>query len=160
MRSYLYVDPRLFHLPYPRFPVFSIYSLSTAYVQSSRHDLVVGASMRRSPFVGFLYIAYAACLICLSLPSLSMCPSHCSRRARIHITTSNVLSAVASSRIVLPVIVLTILEFAPLSAAATAFVIFHASDPYVRILQTHALYRRILRFMCRSLSLHRCLSIA
>ena len=87
-------------------PAFQ-YSLSAAYMQSSRHELVVGASMRRSPFVGFLYISNTACLICLSCPSLSMCPSHCSRLARIHITTSNVLSAVASSRIVLPVIVLT-----------------------------------------------------
>ena len=74
-------------------------------------------------------------------------------------TTSKVLPADASSRTDFPVIVLTIFEFAPLSAAATVAVIVQASDPYVRTLHTHALYRRMRRFTCRVPSFHTFLSL-
>ena len=61
-------------------------------------------------------------------------------RARIHITRSKVLVAGdASSCAVLPVMTLNIRELAPFSARLTATVRFHASDPYVSMLQTAAL---------------------
>ena len=62
--------------------------------------------------------------------SLIICPSHCSFLTRIHSSSrSSVLSSVTSSLIGLSVILLTILEFAPLRAAHTAGVSLHASEP-------------------------------
>ena len=90
-------------------------------------------------------------------PILNICPSHCSFLARIQRSMSNVLSSAASSLIVLPVITLTMLEFAPLSAARASAVSLHASEPYVKMLHTLDLYKRMRRFTCNCLLAHMCL---
>ena len=114
------------------------YSLFTAYAHSSYHEPDFGASMMsRSPSCWSLYIANTACLMARVLPSLSIWPSHCKRRALIHSTMSNVLSLEASACIVFPVITLTILELAPFNVAFTFLVSLHASDPYVRTLHVY-----------------------
>ena len=130
------------------------YSRSHAYVHSSFHVSVAGASISMSPVCGAWYISKMACFTMRSRPIRNMCPSHWSFLARIHFTKSNVLPLVASSLTVLPVITLTMLELAPFRAARTSVVSRHASEPYVRILQTLDLYNLIRRFTCRVLLPH------
>ena len=124
------------------------YSLSNANFCSSLHDVVLGAFISRSPGSGSLNMPKIARLRNLSVPCIRrMCPAHASLLARTHLTRSKVRHfADASWRGVLPVMILTILAFAPFSAAATSAVIRHASEPYVRMLQMQALYSRIRRF--------------
>ena len=52
-----------------------------------------------------------------------------------------------------------ICAFAPFIALVISGVRVQASEPYVRILQMHALYSRSLRPRCRSLLCHICLSL-
>ena len=99
-------------------------------------------------------------MVCLNIRSgsiRSMWPSHWSFLARIHFTRLKVLPLLASALTVLPVITLTILELAPFKAEHTSVVSRHASEPYVRILHTLALYSRILKFICNVLLHHMCL---
>ena len=80
------------------------YSLSHAYVHSSRHELVLGASISKSPGWGALNISKAACFSMRVLSIPRMWPSHCNFLSLIHFSRSNVLPSVASSLIDLSVI--------------------------------------------------------
>ena len=67
----------------------------------------------------------------------AICPSHLNLLALIQLTTSNVLvSGVASSCLVLPVMCVSIAAFAPLSILHVASFSVQASDPYTNIEQT------------------------
>ena len=67
-------------------------SFVNANSHSSHHDVVLGASTRRSPSVRALNITKTARFMNLSGPRRSMCPIHCSLCARIQLIRSNVLN--------------------------------------------------------------------
>ena len=83
--------------------------LSLAQCLNSSHVFVTGASISRSPSLLPSYISLIALKRSLSSSSLKICPSHCSRRALMARTRLNVHdSSIASWRIVLPVMTLSI----------------------------------------------------
>ena len=135
------------------------YFLSISYVQSSLHEVTVGSSMGRPLCLGCLYIHLKYCLFDLSLIPILVCT----------LVITGVLHGSTSPRQMFCLsILLHVLFYLWLSSPSsslrrlallsrTAAVNFHTSDPHVRILYTHTLYR--LRFMCRLSSFHRCLSL-
>ena len=142
--------------------------LSLAQCLNSSHVFVTGASISRSPSLLPSYISLIALKRSLSSSSLKICPSHCSRRALMDRTRLNVHdSSIASWRIVLPVMTLSIRLFAPFIFLRIASVMNHASDPYVITEHTLAIYNRSLSRMCRLFDFHmwrilpnRCVAIA
>ena len=85
------------------------FCLPAAHIFSSLHESVCGASIKMSPSLRQSYRHFTAGCRSLYSSSLKMWTSHCSRRARIHVTRSNVLHfAEASWCGVLPVITLII----------------------------------------------------
>ena len=104
--------------------------LSRAHARSSSHDWVFGASVKMSPSLLLLYRCSTACVNILVGDIIRMWPSHASRLALIARTKSNErVPSLASSWGELPVMIATILLFAPLIALLMSSVISHASEP-------------------------------
>ena len=77
-------------------------SLSSASFLSAGQEKPAGTSISRSPSLRLSNIYLAAWCTSLSSSIRRICPTHCSRRARIHLTTSKVrVRLLASSRTVL-----------------------------------------------------------
>ena len=90
--------------------------------------------MIKSPSCGSLNISKTALLSSLSGPIRRMCPSHCSLLALIHFTRSNVCSPFFDSWCtVLPVIIDSIVAFAPFIALHTSAVSGSGSSGGLRV---------------------------
>ena len=140
-------------------------SLSAAFASNSCHVRLGSTSMSKSPSRLLLCINSATFLINLcSLVRVSffrrkMCPSHLSLRARIHCSMLKVVVLLdASSCLDFPVMCESMYAFAPLMHRDASSSKSHASDPYTRILQHAAMYKRTFKSSFK-LEAHTCRNV-